>query len=107
LNDSQTPPAIPSAIPPAIRPAKRIRILAGILSGRLTVRDAAHHHGLPVRVVERWLEEIPVATSTDRTARAGRAPRAADDGTTPARTGPRPLPRCRIVVDEMVQGLGL
>ncbi|GAQ62245.1 hypothetical protein [Streptomyces scabiei] len=99
MNDSQTPPAVP--------PAERIRTLADILSGRLTVRDAAHHHGLPVRVVERWLKEIPVAAPTDRTARAGRPARAADDRTTPARTGPRPLPRCRIVVDEMVQGLGL
>jgi hypothetical protein len=99
LNDSQSSPAIP--------PAERIRILAGILSGRLTVRDAAHHHGLPVRVVERWLKEIPVAAPKDRRARAGRPTRAADDGSTPARTDPRPLPRCRIVVDEMVQGLGL
>ncbi|WEH14162.1 hypothetical protein [Streptomyces sp. VNUA24] len=99
MNDSQTPPAIP--------PAERIRILAGILSGRLTVRDAAHHHGLPVRVVERWLKEIPVAAPRDGTARTGRPTRAADDGTAPALTGSRPLPRCRIVVDEMVQGLGL
>ncbi|MDX3520789.1 hypothetical protein [Streptomyces scabiei] len=99
MNDPQTPPAI--------APAERIRTLAGILSGRLTVRDAAHHHGLPVRVVERWLKEIPVAAPKDRTGRAGRPARAPDDGTTPPRTAPRPLPRCRIVVDEMVQGLGL
>ncbi|MFD9114340.1 hypothetical protein [Streptomyces bottropensis] len=91
-------------------PTERIRILAAILSGRLTVRDAARRNGLPVRVVERWLKEIPVAASTDRaagTARAARAARAADDETLPSRADPRPLPRCRIVVDEMVQGLGL
>lgn len=97
MNDSKIPPTTP--------PAERIRILAGILSGRLTVRDAADRHGLPVRVVERWLKEIPVAVPKDRKARTARV---ADDGAVPARTDPpRPLPRCRIVVDEMVQGLGL
>lgn len=103
MNDSEIPPTTP--------PAERIRILAGILSGRLTVRDAADRHGLPVRVVERWLKEIPVAVPKDRkarTAQVARTARVADDGAVPARTDPpRPLPRCRIVVDEMVQGLGL
>ncbi|MFD9041396.1 hypothetical protein ACFU6M_14205 [Streptomyces bottropensis] len=88
-------------------PTERIRILAAILSGRLTVRDAARRNGLPVRVVERWLKEIPVAASTDRAAGTARVARAADDETLPSRADPRPLPRCRIVVDEMVQGLGL
>jgi hypothetical protein len=89
LNDSEIPPT------------ERIRMLADILSGRLTVQDAARRNGLPVRVVERWLQEIPVATPTDRTART------AGDDTTPAGADPRPSPRCRIVVDEMLQGLGL
>ncbi|MEH0637664.1 helix-turn-helix domain-containing protein [Streptomyces bottropensis] len=88
-------------------PTERIRILAAILSGRLTVRDAARRNGLPVRVVERWLKEIPVAASTDRAAGTARAARTADEETPPSRADPRPLPRCRIVVDEMVQGLGL
>ncbi|MGW1672331.1 hypothetical protein [Streptomyces sp. NPDC002324] len=85
-------------------PTERIRILAAILSGRLTARDAARRNGLPVGVVERWLKEIPVAASPDRAARAART---TDDEPLPARADPRPLPRCRIVVDEMVQGLGL
>ncbi|KND44572.1 helix-turn-helix domain-containing protein [Streptomyces stelliscabiei] len=88
-------------------PTERIRILAAILSGRLTVRDAARRNGLPVRVVERWLKEIPVAASTDRTDRAAGTARTADDEPLPSRADPRPLSRCRIVVDEMVQGLGL
>lgn len=82
-------------------PTERIRILADILSGRLTARDAARRHDLPLRVVQQWLREIPVAAPTDRAARA------ADDDTAPSRADRRPLPRCRVVVDEMVQGLGL
>ncbi|MFF6779316.1 hypothetical protein [Streptomyces sp. NPDC012510] len=87
-----------------ISPTERIRLLADILSGRLTVEDAARHHGIPVRVVQQWLREIPVATtSTDRPAAPGtRAPAPShEEGRR------RPLPRCRVVVDEMVQGLGL
>ncbi|MFE7837263.1 hypothetical protein ACFU53_14870 [Streptomyces sp. NPDC057474] len=83
-----------------ISPTERIRILADILSGRLTARDAARRHDLPVRVVQQWLREIPVAAPTDRAARAA-------DDTAPPRADRRPLPRCRVVVDEMVQGLGL
>ncbi|WP_086751088.1 hypothetical protein OG920_37960 [Streptomyces europaeiscabiei] len=81
-------------------PTERIRILADILADRLTLREAAHRSGLPTRVVQQWLREIPVAAPTDR------ATRAADDDT-PPRADRRPLPRCRVVVDEMVQGLGL
>ncbi|UUU26351.1 hypothetical protein [Streptomyces sp. DSM 40750] len=86
-----------------ISPTERIRILADILSGRLTAGDAALRNGVPVRVVQQWLRDIPVAAPTDR---ANRANRAADD-TTPSRAARRPLPRCRVVVDEMLQGLGL
>ncbi|MGW0844655.1 hypothetical protein ACWD26_31895 [Streptomyces sp. NPDC002787] len=83
-----------------ISPTERIRLLADILSGRLTAGDAARRNGLPVRVVQQWLREIPVAAPADRAARAAGDP-------APARAGRRPLPRCRVVVDEMVQGLGL
>ncbi|MDX3666822.1 hypothetical protein [Streptomyces europaeiscabiei] len=84
-----------------IPPTERIRILADILADRLTVGQAAHRSGLPTRVVQQWLREIPVSAPTDR------ATRAADDDTAPPRADRRPLPRCRVVVDEMVQGLGL
>ncbi|MBZ3905242.1 hypothetical protein [Streptomyces griseiscabiei] len=89
-----------------ISPTERIRILADILSGTLTARDAARRHALPVRVVQRWLREIPVASPTPGAGRADdlSAPAPAP---APARGGRRPLPRCRVVVDEMVQGLGL
>lgn len=83
-----------------ISPTERIRILADILSGRLTARDAALRGGVPLRVVQQWLREIPVAASADRPTRAA-------DDTPPSRAARRPLPRCRVVVDEMVQGLGL
>lgn len=90
-----------------ISPTERIRTLADILSGRLTTSDAARRHGLPVRVVQRWLREIPVAAPADRAARESQPARAADDDPAPSRADRRPLPRCRVVVDEMVQGLGL
>ncbi|UUU29179.1 hypothetical protein JIX56_04295 [Streptomyces sp. CA-210063] len=83
-----------------ISPTERIRILADILSGRLTAGDAALRNGVPVRVVQQWLRDIPVAAPTDRPARAA-------GDTAPSRAARRPLPRCRVVVDEMVQGLGL
>lgn len=83
-----------------ISPTERIRILADILTGRLTERDAARRGGVPVRVVQQWLREIPVGAPPDRAARA-------DGDTAPSRADRRPLPRCRVVVDEMVQGLGL
>lgn len=96
-----------------ISPTERIRTLADILSGRITAREAAHRHGLPVGVVRQWLREIPVVAPTDPTGRADRtdqadqANRASGDDVAPARADRRPLPRCRVVVDEMVQGLGL
>ncbi|MDT0569444.1 hypothetical protein RM704_18525 [Streptomyces sp. DSM 3412] len=122
---------------PEISPTERIRTLAHILSGRITPREAARRHDLPVRVVRQWLREIPVAAPTDaadrsdRPARAhptgpagrtdlpdpadrpdlpapaNRADRGSVEDTAPARTDRRPLPRCRVVVDQMVQGLGL
>lgn len=125
---------------PEISPTERIRTLAHILSGRITPREAARRHDLPVRVVRQWLREIPVAAPADaadrsdrparahptgpagrtdlpapadRTGRtdlpdpADRADRDSVEDTAPARTDRRPLPRCRVVVDQMVQGLGL
>lgn len=83
-----------------ISPTERIRILADILVGRLTAGDAALRNGVPVRVVNQWLREIPVAAATEPPARLPGAG-------APSRRELRPLPRCRFVVDEMVQGLGL
>ncbi|MEI5519459.1 hypothetical protein WB401_08405 [Streptomyces brasiliscabiei] len=93
-----------------ISPTERIRILADILSGTLTARDAARRHALPARVVQRWLREIPVAAPTARADRSDDVPAPASapaPAPASARGGRRPLPRCRVVVDEMVQGLGL
>lgn len=83
-----------------ISPAERFRILTDILSGRLTAGDAAVHHDVPVGVVTQWLREIPVAAPVEPSDRPAGA-------TAPSRPRQRPLPRCRFVVDEMVQGLGL
>ncbi|WP_149830075.1 hypothetical protein [Streptomyces tailanensis] len=66
-----------------ISPPDGILVLADILSGKLTARDAA-----------------PAVASADRT--AGRPAAVA-----PSRSERRPLPPCRFVVDDMVQGLGL
>ncbi|MEE1762161.1 MULTISPECIES: hypothetical protein [unclassified Streptomyces] len=100
-----------------ISSTERIRTLADILSGRITAREAAHRHDLPVRVVRQWLREIPVAAPTnpadqvDLASGEGTGParndQASGEETVPARTDRQPLPRCRVVVDEMVQGLGL
>ncbi|MBD9722313.1 hypothetical protein PV755_35930 [Streptomyces caniscabiei] len=93
-----------------ISPTERIRTLADILSGRITAQEGAHRHDLPVRVVRQWLREIPVAAPTnpaDPADPADQVDLASGEETAPARAGRRPLPRCRVVVDEMVQGLGL
>jgi hypothetical protein len=87
-------------------PGERIRILADILSGRLTAQDAALCNGIPVQVVQQWLREIPVAAPADGDDRADRADRPVGE-TALSRPDRRPLPRCRFVVDEMVQWLGL
>ncbi|MDX2605761.1 hypothetical protein PV379_33755 [Streptomyces caniscabiei] len=94
-----------------ISSTERIRTLADILSGRITATQGARRHGVPVRVVHEWLREIPVAAppdAADRTGAPDRVGRPDGEDTAPARgAGRRPLPRCRVVVDEMVQGLGL
>lgn len=66
-----------------ISPTDGILVLADIFSGRLTARVAA-----------------PAVASADRTA-------GPPDVAAPSRSERRPLPRCRFVVDDMVQGLGL
>ncbi|MFF9775867.1 hypothetical protein ACF1HJ_19700 [Streptomyces sp. NPDC013978] len=90
-----------------ISPTERIRTLAEILSGRITAQEGARRHDLPVRVVRQWLREIPVAERRGTAAPADQVGPASGEESASARVGRRPLPRCRVVVDEMVQGLGL
>lgn len=66
--------------PTGIFPTGGILVLADVLSGRLAAS--------------------PAVASADRTA-------GPPDLVAPSRSERRPLPRCRFVVDDMVQGLGL